>query len=61
MNFFLCILGMVMIIEGAPYFLSPGKMKFWVQQMLEIPEGTLRRFGLVLMTIGLLLVYLGTR
>jgi len=52
---------MVMIIEGAPYFLSPGKMKFWVQQILEIPEKTLRRFGMVLMTIGLLLVYWGTR
>jgi hypothetical protein len=61
MDYFLCVLGMVMVVEGIPYFAFPGKMKTWVQKMLEIPEGSLRRFGLVLMFIGLWLVYLGRR
>jgi len=59
MDFFLCVCGMVMIIEGVPYFLGPGKMKFWAQKMQELPDGTLRVFGLVLMGVGLLLIYLG--
>lgn len=59
MDFFLCVLGMVMIIEGLPYFAFPEKMKFWIQSMLEMADSTLRVMGLVLMMIGLLLVYIG--
>ena len=59
MKFFLCVIGMVMIIEGVPYFLVPDKMKYWVQKVLELPEGTLRRFGMVLMLAGLICIYLG--
>ncbi|CAB1065254.1 hypothetical protein D1BOALGB6SA_10051 [Olavius sp. associated proteobacterium Delta 1] len=59
MKFFLCVVGMVMIIEGLPYFSFPEKMKFWIQKIAEIPDGSLRRFGLVLMVIGLVLVYFG--
>jgi len=61
MDYFLCVLGMVMVIEGIPYFVFPGKMKTWVQKILEIPEGALRKFGFVLMFLGLLIVYLGRR
>lgn len=50
---------MVMIVEGLPYFAFPERMKAWVTKVLEIPEATLRRMGVVLMVIGLLLVYLG--
>ena len=59
MKFFLCVVGMVMIIEGLPYFAFPEKMKFWVQRMIEIPDKSLRRLGLVLMLFGLGLVYMG--
>ena len=59
MEFFLCVIGMVMIIEAVPYFLVPDKMKLWIQNILELPDGTLRRFGVVLMAIGLFLIYLG--
>lgn len=61
MDFFLCVLGMVMVIEGLPYFAVPDRMKVWVQKVLEIPESSLRRFGFVLMIAGLALVYLGRR
>jgi uncharacterized protein YjeT (DUF2065 family) len=61
MKFILCVVGMVMIIEGLPYFAFPEKMKFWIQKILVTPEGALRRLGLVLMSIGMLLVYVGRR
>ncbi len=61
MEFFLCVVGMVMIVEGLPYFAFPEKMKYWVQKVLEMPGGALRRFGLVLMVLGLFLVYMGKR
>jgi uncharacterized protein len=61
MDFFLCVLGMVMIIEGIPYFAFPEQMKSWVSRILEMPDAWLRRFGLVLMFTGMWLVYLGKR
>ena len=61
MKFFLCVLGMVMVVEGLPYFAFPEKMKIWVQKVVEMPDASLRKFGLVLMLAGLLLVYWGRR
>jgi len=59
MAYFLSVIGMVMIIEGFPYFAFPDKMKLWIVKVLELPDGTLRKFGFVLMVLGLFLVYLG--
>ncbi len=59
MKFFLCVIGMVMIVEGLPYFGFPENMKAMMQKVLEMPEGTLRKFGFVLMVLGLILVYMG--
>jgi uncharacterized protein len=59
MKFFLSVIGMVMIIEGLPYFAVPAKMKTWLQQIQAVSDGTLRRMGLVLMVIGLALTYMG--
>jgi hypothetical protein len=61
MDYFLCVMGMVMIIEGAPYFAAPERMKEWMAKIMALAPGTLRRFGLVMMVAGLLLVYLGRR
>ncbi len=61
MDFFLCVIGMVMIIEGIPYFIFPDKMKFWIEKILEMSESEMRKLGLVLMLIGLWLVYLGKK
>ena len=61
MDFFLCVLGMVMVVEGFPYFVFPDKMKIWVRKVLEMPESSLRKFGLFMMAIGLGLVYIGKR
>ena len=61
MDYFLCVIGMVMILEGVPYFAAPDKMKDWMAKLMETAPETLRRFGLVMMLAGLLLVYLGRR
>ncbi len=59
MSFFLTVIGMVMIIEGIPYFGFPDKMKLFVAAMLAMPEKQLRIFGFILMVTGLALVYVG--
>jgi uncharacterized protein YjeT (DUF2065 family) len=50
---------MVMIIEGLPYFAFPDKMKIWVRKIIVSQDSSLRRFGLVLMVLGLSLIYIG--
>ncbi|SMC79560.1 hypothetical protein SAMN02746065_110103 [Desulfocicer vacuolatum DSM 3385] len=59
MKFFLCVMGMVMIIEGLPYFAYPEKMKEMMMIITTLPHDSLRRFGGILMILGLGVVYLG--
>jgi hypothetical protein len=61
MAYFLCVLGMVMIVEGLPYFAAPAKMKVWIQKMMELPDSSLRLIGFMLMICGLGLVYVARR
>ncbi len=58
MKFFFCVIGMVMIVEGLPYFAFPGKMKKMVQMMMGLEDANLRKFGFGLMLAGLGIVYL---
>ncbi|MCD6186174.1 MAG: DUF2065 domain-containing protein [Deltaproteobacteria bacterium] len=59
MKFFFCLIGMVMIVEGLPYFVCPAQMKVWVRKILDMPNNSLQKSGLILMLIGLFCVYLG--
>jgi uncharacterized protein YjeT (DUF2065 family) len=59
MKYFLCVIGMVMFIEGLPYFGFPASMKAMMRKVLEMPDETLRKFGFILMVTGLLMVYFG--
>ncbi|MBW2650390.1 MAG: DUF2065 domain-containing protein [Deltaproteobacteria bacterium] len=59
MKFFLCVIGMVLIIEGLPYFAFPEKIKDYLMKVHELPGSTLRKLGLAAVITGLLLVYLG--
>ena len=61
MKFFLCVVGMVMVVEGLPYFAFPEKMKFVIQKVIEMPDKALQKFGFVLMLVGICFVYLGKR
>jgi len=59
MAYFLCVLGMVMILEGLPYFASPARMKAWIEKLIQLPDSSLRLTGFLLMMAGLGLIYLG--
>ncbi|MGD0276804.1 MAG: DUF2065 domain-containing protein [Syntrophales bacterium] len=59
MKFFLCILGMVFILEGMPYFAFPAKFKVYLAKLMEVPDDSLRMTGLAAIIVGLILVYLG--
>ena len=58
-RFILCVLGLVFIIEGLPYFAFPHRIKTWLKQILQVPEANLRILGFTAMAFGLVLVYLG--
>lgn len=59
MKFFLCVLGVVLIIEGLPYFAFPEKIKVFLLKLRDVPDSTLRILGLLVMALGLILVYFG--
>ncbi|MBW1777487.1 MAG: DUF2065 domain-containing protein [Deltaproteobacteria bacterium] len=60
MDFFLSVMGMVMVVEGLPYFAFPEKMKSWVKKIEALNDKSLRKLGLTLMVLGVFFVYLGT-
>lgn len=61
MDFFLCVIGMMMILEGFPFFMFPDKAKMILEKALEIPSKEFRKCGFVMMILGLACVYLGRR
>ena len=58
MKLLLCLIGLVLIVEGLPYFASPGKMKKWMEKVQEIPDNRLRLMGFAAMCVGLIMAYL---
>jgi len=60
-KYFLSVIGFVLIIEGSPYFLFPEKLKIFLAQILNISDGYLRMYGLVIMLSGLVVLYLARR
>lgn len=58
MKLFLVAIGLVMILEGVPYFLSPKSAKEITMMIQEMEDKTLRIIGFVLMMIGLGIVAL---
>ncbi|MBF0184054.1 MAG: DUF2065 domain-containing protein [Magnetococcales bacterium] len=58
MNDFLTALGLVMILEGIPYFALPDRMRRLVIHIAELPDSFLRRTGFLMMCLGLLVIYL---
>lgn len=58
MEFLISVFGVVMIVEGVPWFLSPSGYKRILLQVLPLGDRLLRLLGLSLMLTGLFLVYL---
>ncbi|HPX55638.1 MAG TPA: DUF2065 domain-containing protein [Syntrophales bacterium] len=59
MKFFLCVMGMVLILEGLPYFAFPDKIKSFLMKLTDIPDRVLRLMGLAAVISGLILVFFG--
>ncbi|MEE8483294.1 MAG: DUF2065 domain-containing protein [Nitrospinota bacterium] len=57
MEIFLSAIGLVLIFEGLPYFISPDSMKNMARFMSEADSRTLRFAGFALMATGLILLY----
>jgi len=51
-------IGLVLVLEGLIYCLMPKMMKRMAAELPQIPDSTLRVVGLVVMTAGVLLVWL---
>ena len=60
MKYFLSVMGMVLIVEGLPYFAFPDKIKTYLRKLTQIPDVLLRIIGAIAVIIGLGLVYFGT-
>jgi uncharacterized protein len=58
-KYFLCVIGMVLILEGLPYFAFPEKIKEYLLKIMEVPDHTLRVLGLASIISGLILVFFG--
>jgi len=58
MKYFLAVLGMVLIVEGLPYFTFPEKMKSLMEKIPQMPTYWLRAFGFIAISTGLLILYL---
>lgn len=51
-------LGIAMVLEGLPYFISPGGARRYLQRISELENQALRILGFLLMVGGLAVVYL---
>jgi uncharacterized protein len=58
MEFFLCVIGTVLIVEGVPYFACPEQMKALMSYIQQQDDRNLRIMGGVFMLLGLLIAYL---
>jgi len=60
-DYFLCVMGMVFIVEGLPYLVFPEKLKPYLIKLSTLPDTTLRGIGISAIIIGLILLYFGRR
>ncbi|MGA1826152.1 MAG: DUF2065 domain-containing protein [bacterium] len=58
MKLFLTVIGLIMVLEGMPYFLFPRKFKEIIMIMQKLSDSYLRLIGLISMLMGLVAIYL---
>lgn len=61
MELLLCVIGMVMVVEGLPYFSFPEKMKDLMRVMEQKDDTTLRIMGATLVILGLAIIFFARR
>jgi uncharacterized protein YjeT (DUF2065 family) len=58
MKLLFCLFGLLLVVEGLPYFAFPDKMKVWMKKIQEIPDPQLRVIGFGAVCAGLIIAYL---
>jgi len=61
MDYFLSVLGLVLILEGIPYFSFPEKMREMLAKIPSVPTASLRIFGITAVILGLLCIFVAKR
>lgn len=61
MGTLICLLGLILIIEGAPYFLFPNGVKRLLTLIPEVDSRFLRLAGLIAIVLGMILVFVARR
>lgn len=51
-------LGLFLVLEGLIYALFPNGVKKMAEQLPEIPDASLRNFGVIAIALGVLIVWL---
>ena len=57
--YFMCVIGMVFIIEAVPYMLFPKGLKLTARYIDKVPEIWIQITGLVCALFGLAIIYFG--
>jgi uncharacterized protein YjeT (DUF2065 family) len=58
MHDFITAIGLVLVLEGLSYAAFPKAMRAAIVQAGKLPDGILRRYGLIAAVLGLVVVYL---
>ena len=58
LRYFLSVFGLVLIIEGLPYFAFPDKFKKMISKLPGVSDNVLRLFGFIAMVTGLVFIYI---
>lgn len=61
MEMIVIAVGLVLIIEGLPYFFIPEQVKEVAKRIQDIQNSSMRLFGFTLMLAGLILVYVARK
>ena len=61
MKLFVTLIGLLMVVEGLPYFAFPEKMQVLMRQIEKMNPDYLRMAGLVSTLVGLVICYLAQR
>jgi len=61
MDLLLCAVGLVLVIEGIPYFAFPEQMKRVLAKLPFMPSPLMRAFGMAAIACGLVLIYISRR
>lgn len=56
MRLFFIVLGALLVLEGIPYLMFPGKARQWALSLADAPDRALRLLGLVSVVSGLVII-----